>query len=94
MITFINQLFMVFRLVALGCRDWSEVSAWCRRMATGSLGGVPLKVRVRLSRQNCMRRAPTVGLETSSGIRTSSMFRARIARYASSEDGGRKVCRV
>jgi hypothetical protein len=46
----------------------------------GSLGGVLANVRVRLSRQNCMRKAPTVGLETRSGIRASSMLRARIER--------------
>lgn len=60
-------------------------------MATGSFGGVCANVRVRLSRQNCMRRAPTVGFETSSGIRASSMLRARIERYASRADGGTNV---
>jgi len=49
-------------------------------MATGSAGGVDASVRVRLSRQNCMRRAPTVGFETRSGIRASSILRARMDR--------------
>lgn len=35
-----------------------------------------------------------MGLETRSGIRASSMFRARIERYASRDEGGRKVWRV
>jgi hypothetical protein len=60
-------------------------------MATGSFGGVDAKVRVKLSRQNCMRRAPTVGLDTKSGIRANSMLRARMARYISLEEGGMKV---
>jgi len=56
------------------------VSALWRRIATGSLGGVSANVRVMLSRQNCIRRAPTVGLEIRSGIRASSMLRALMER--------------
>lgn len=63
-------------------------------MATGSFGGVFANVLVILSRQNCMRNAPTVGLETRSGIRASSTLRARIERYASREDGDMNVCSV
>lgn len=47
-----------------------------------------------LSRQNCIRRAPTVGFDTRSGILASSTLRARIERYASLVDGGMKVCNV
>lgn len=49
-------------------------------MATGSLGGVFANVRLMLSRQNCIRRDPTAGLETMSGIRASSMLSARMER--------------
>jgi hypothetical protein len=63
-------------------------------MATGSFGGVSANVRVKLSRQNCMRRAPTVGFDTRSGILASSMLRARMERYASRAEGGMKVWRV
>jgi hypothetical protein len=65
--------------------------ALCKSTATGSLGGVLANVRVILSRQNCMRKAPTVGLETRSGMRASSMFNARIDRKASRPDGGINV---
>lgn len=51
-------------------------------------------VLVRLSLQNCIRSAPTVGFETNSGILASSMLSARIERYASLADGGMKVCSV
>ena len=63
-------------------------------MATGSLGGALANVRLILSLQNCMRNAPTVGLETRSGMRASSMFKARIERYASRVEGGINVWRV
>jgi hypothetical protein len=49
-------------------------------MATGSFGGVFANVLVRLSRQNCIRSAPTAGLDTRSGILASSMLSARIER--------------
>ena len=64
------------------------------RTATGSFGGVLANVRVRLSRQNCIRRAPTVGFETISGILASSTLRERMERYASLAEGGMKVCNV
>lgn len=47
-----------------------------------------------LSRQNCILNAPTVGLETRSGIRASSMLSARIARKASRVEDGMNVCNV
>lgn len=49
-------------------------------MATGSWGGLSANVWCILSRQNCMRRAPMVGLETRSGMRVSSTLKARIER--------------
>jgi hypothetical protein len=41
-----------------------------------------------------MRKAPTVGLETRSGMRASSIFNARIDRKASRLEGGINVLRV
>lgn len=70
---------MTFVLIP-GYLVFNEARAWWRRIATGSLGGVSANVRVRLSLQNCIRNAPTVGLETTSGILASSMFRARMER--------------
>lgn len=46
----------------------------------GSFGGLPENVLEMLSRQNCMRIAPTVGLETMSATRAMSMLKARIVR--------------
>jgi hypothetical protein len=51
-------------------------------------------VRLILSRQNCIRSAPTVGLETRSGMRANSMFNARIDKYASRVEGAMKVWRI
>ena len=41
-----------------------------------------------------MRKAPTVGFETTSGMRASSMFNARIDKKASRPEGGINVWRV
>ncbi len=49
-------------------------------METGSFDGVPEKARVTLSRQNCKRIEPTVGVETVSAMRDVSMLNARRAR--------------
>jgi len=65
-----------------------------RRIATGSRGGVLANVRLMLSRQNCIRKAPTVGFETRSGIRASSILSARIAKYASRVGEGMNVWSV
>ena len=46
----------------------------------GSFGGVPAKARFTLSRQNCRRIAPTVGVETVSAMRDVSILKARRAR--------------
>lgn len=90
---FVNQTFITFRLW-LGLFRCSVFKALCNKIATGSFGGVFANVRVILSLQNCMRRAPTVEFETKSGIRASSMLSARMDKYASRADGGINVCSV
>lgn len=69
-------------------------SAWDRRIETGSFRGEPANVEEMVSRQNCMRRAPTVGLETMSATWESEMLKARRARYAGRTAGGMKAVRT
>lgn len=71
-----------------------EFKACESRMETGCLGGLPLNVRVMLSRQNWRRREPTWGVETVSATCAISMLKARMARYAAWEVGGMKARRV
>ncbi len=63
-------------------------------MATGCFGGEPAKALEMLSRQNCRRMEPTVGVETESAMREVSILKARRARWAVWQVGGRKVWRV
>lgn len=49
------------------------------RIMMGSFGGFPANVLLTASRQNCIRNWPMVGLDTSSGSRTSSRLKARNA---------------
>lgn len=60
---------------------WNTSSAaWASRMATGSLGGEPERALVTVSRQNCMRIMPTVGVLVVSATRATSTLKARMAR--------------
>lgn len=56
----------------------SVIDLWSR-MEMGSRGGLPAKVLLTVSRQNCMRNCPIVGFETVSGRRASSRLRVRKA---------------
>jgi hypothetical protein len=46
----------------------------------GSLGGVPARALVTVSRQNCMRIMPMVGVLVVSATRATSTLKARMAR--------------
>ena len=59
--------------------DLRSVTAWWSMIEIGSRGGLPAKTLVTVSRQNCIRNWPIVGLETVSGNRASSRFRVRRA---------------
>lgn len=74
-----SQNFMELALLVEPVLSARSVMALCRRIEMGSLGGLPAKVLLIESRQNCMRMRPIVGFETVSGSRASSRLRVRSA---------------